>query len=63
MALYYFTLKFANKYVAGLTVGYTINVASSQRPPAPSDIENALLNAGFSPSDARFFYEPSFWTM
>lgn len=60
--MYYFTLKFANSYVGGMTVGYTINVASPQNPPAPSDIEKALIRAGFTPSDARRFSEPSYWS-
>ena len=50
--MYHYTLKFANKYVGGMTVGYTINVSSSQTTPNKSDIEKALINAGFSKSDA-----------
>ena len=60
--MYHFTLKFANKYVGGMTVGYTLNVSSSQNPPAPSDIEKALINAGFSQSDARRFSDPTYWS-
>lgn len=60
--MYHFTLKFKNKYVGGMTEGYTLNVSSPQRPPAPSDIEKALINAGFSESDARDLREPSYWS-
>ena len=60
--MYHFTLKFANKYVGGMTVGYTLNVSSSQNPPAPSDIEKALINAGFSQSEARHLCEPTYWS-
>ena len=60
--MYHFTLKFANKYVGGMTVGYTLNVSSPQNPPAPSDIEKALINAGFSKSDARALSEPTYWS-
>mgnify|MGYP003412560748 FL=1 len=60
--MYHYTLKFANKYVGGMTVGYTINVSSPQNPPAPSDIEKALINAGFSKSEARQFSEPTYWS-
>ena len=60
--MYHFTLKFADKYVGGMTVGYTLNVSSPQNPPAPGDIEKALINAGFSPSDARRFSEPIYWS-
>ena len=45
-----------------MTVGYTLNVSSPQNPPAPSDIEKALINAGFSQSDARHFSEPTYWS-
>ena len=57
----YFTLKFANKYVGGMTVGYTLNVSSAQNVPCGSDIEKALINAGFSKSDAQRFSEPTYW--
>ena len=60
--MYHFTLKFADKYVGGMTVGYTLNVSSPQNPPAPGGIEKALINAGFSPSDARRFSEPTYWS-
>ena len=57
----YFTLKFANKYVGGMTVGYTLNVSSAQNVPCGSDIEKALINAGFSKSDAQRLSEPTYW--
>ena len=60
--MYYFTLKFVNKYVGGMTVGYTLNVSSPQNPPAPGDIEKALINAGFSKSDAQRLSEPTYWS-
>ena len=60
--MYHFTIKFVDKYVGGMTVGYTLNVSSPQNPPAPGDIEKALINAGFSPSDARRFSEPTYWS-
>lgn len=60
--MYHYTLKFANKYVGGMTVGYTINVSSSQTTPNKSDIEKALINAGFSKSDADRFSYPNYWT-
>ena len=56
--MYHYTLKFANKYVGGMTVGYTLNVSSSQTTPTKSDIEKALINAGFSKSDADRFSFP-----
>jgi hypothetical protein len=59
--MYHFTLKFVNKYVGGMTVGYTLNVSSPQSPPAPSDIEKALINAGFSKPEARHLSEPTYW--
>ena len=45
-----------------MTVGYTLNVSSTKNPPAPSDIEKALINAGFSKSDARALSEPTYWS-
>ncbi len=60
--MYHFTLKFANKYVGGMTVGYTLNVSSPQNPPAPSDIEKALINAGFSKSEAMQFSQLHYWS-
>ena len=60
--MYHFTLKFANKYVGGMTVGYTLNVSSEQNVPCGRDIEKALINAGFSQSDARRFSEPTYWS-
>ena len=60
--MYHFTLRFANKYVGGMTVGYTLNVSSPQNPPAPSDIEKALLNAGFDKYEARRLCEPTYWS-
>ena len=59
--MYHYTLKFANKYVGGMTVGYTLNVSSSQTTPTKSDIEKALINAGFSKSDAQRLSEPTYW--
>ena len=60
--MYHFTLKFANKYVGGMTVGYTLNVSFPQNHPAPSDIEKALINAGFSKSEASQFSQPHYWS-
>ena len=59
--MYYFTLKFANKNVGGMTVGYTLNVSSEQNVPCGRDIEKALINAGFSKSDAQRLSEPTYW--
>ena len=58
----YFTLKFANKYVGGMTAGYTLNVSSEQNVPCGRDIEKALINAGFSKSDAQRLSEPTYWS-
>ena len=60
--MYYFTLKFVNKYVGGMTVGYTLNVSSEQNVPSGRDIQKALINAGFSKSDAERFSEPTYWS-
>ena len=59
--MYYFTLKFANKNVGGMTVGFTLNVSSEQNVPCGRDIEKALINAGFSKSDAQRLSEPTYW--
>ena len=58
----YFTLKFANKYVGGMTAGYTLNVSSEQNVPCGRDIEKALINAGFSKSEASQFSQPHYWS-
>jgi len=60
--MYHFTLKFANKYVGGMTVGYTLNVSSPQMLPGREDIRKALINAGFSKSEAEQFSYPNYWT-
>lgn len=61
--MFHFTLKFANKYVGGMTVGYTLNVVSSQQStPTGSDIEKALLNAGFDKYEAQRLSQPSYWS-
>ena len=59
--MYYFTLKFVNKYVGGMTAGFTLNVSSEQNVPSGRDIQKALINAGFSKSDAERFSEPTYW--
>ena len=60
--MYHYTLKFANKYVGGMTVGYTINVSSSRMLPDREDIKKALINAGFSKYEAEQFSYPNYWT-
>ena len=62
--MYYFTLKFANKYVGGMTVGYTLNVSSQQNCfPSGSDIEKALINVGFSKYEAQRLCFPNYWSL
>ena len=39
--MYFFTFKFVNKYVGGMTVGYTLNVSSEQNTPSGRDIQKA----------------------
>ena len=60
--MYHFSLKFADKYVGGMTVGYTLNVSSSQNPPTRDDIWKALINAGFSKYEAERLSYPNYWS-
>ena len=60
--MYHYTLKFVNKNVGGMTVGYTLNVSSEQNHfPPGSDIEKALINAGFSKYEAQRLCFPNYW--
>ena len=61
--MYHYTLKFVDKYVGGMTVGYTLNVSSPQNGfPSGSDIEKALINAGFSKYEAQRLCFPNYWS-
>ena len=60
--MYHYTLKFANKNVGGMTVGYTLNVSSEQNHfPPGGDIEKALINAGFDKYEAQRLCYPNYW--
>ena len=60
--MYNFSLKFEDKYVGGMTVGYTLNVSSSQNPPTRADIQKALIKAGFSKYEAERLSYPNYWS-